>query len=217
MMDTNDSRSTPFTTTFATAMAAIVIMFCGTHATADALTFSGGTLVETATSPNFPNYTWTYVEGGMQVTFYESFPNPDFVTFNFGGIPVTGMENGLYSIIDFSLVDGDAFTVDSFDFGGGGDTFINAYVDGNAVPDSGITLTDGASVFDPGATWSDITELQWCAQCVSGFSPNNAIGDLVYEDIPPGTPEPSTLSLFATALIFGWRCRGWRCGQSRKL
>jgi hypothetical protein len=161
-------------------------------ARANVVTFDGGTL----TGPDSSGRSGTYVEDGLEFDFYGLAPT--FVDDGHGG---HAMRIHQFGFVNIYPVVGGPFSLDSFDFLGGGDTAMSGYH--GALEDLSFRLNGLFAVVRPADTdpgWGDITEAVWTN--VAGFLPENAIDNVMF-DLPArnGAPEPAAWTLMITGFL----------------
>lgn len=175
-------------------------------AKATVVTFDGGTLVTNSSTLS------TYTENGLQFQIFGT--APAFVTNGAGH----ALEINLNNDIIITRVGGGTFSLDSFDFLGGGDTLFggfhgdficggeNSLACQNSRPagaDISFALTGLATTEHPASdnsAWQNVDTIDWCGYCISGFDPNNAIDNLTFS-IPESVPEPTSIALFLVGLL----------------
>jgi hypothetical protein len=172
---------------------------CGGMARAATVTFDGGVLTNI-----LPNLS-TYTESGLQFAIYGV--APDFVV-NGGG---HALQINLDNDIIITRVGGGPFSLDSFDFLGGGDTIMGGYhgnfvsggLNNHAGADVTVHLTGLGALVHPvlgDAAWGNVDAIDWCGYCISGFDPQNAIDNLSFSIPVASTPIPAAAPLFASGL-----------------
>ena len=141
----------------------------------------------------------SYTEDGIIAISYCATFQSLAVPSSYGGV---GLSSGTLQATTFQRPGNAPFSLVSVDFGGGGYTTLDGYLNGVMV---GRFILDGVgsgiNFFGKG-WWSDLTQLEYCGYCLTTFGNVNFIDNVTLGRATPltgGVPEPDTWALIVLA------------------
>lgn len=175
------------------AVLALAFLVSSTAAFADTVTFNAGV-----------NGSTSYTEAGM---VFET--GGEFLHFTNRGGGDLALDNSLAGHgIGIHLTDWSHFTLNCFQFLGGGDGQITFYDGAAQVGWVHLTGLEHTFNFAGNPAFAHINYMNFCGMCVSGFNWTNAIDNIDFTPSAVPVPEPGTLVLISAGVAgLGYRFR----------